>query len=462
MTATYFTFRVFLFFLSCGILAFSQPPVPPLLQCAHAPAHPAPAQIVVSQPLQPAQDDHFLFLLYPATPVKIGVRFDAQGKVACVMPLSARSWQWRSAIDAILQSGAFPHKSGQHAVFVFHSPTPSRHSGPPPQPECLSNATREENLALGLVFLHGREHKKAEACFLLVLKSHPQSVAALYGAAVASHLLGRPKVASTFYEKVLALRPDFFDASLVLGKIQVELGSTDALKITLWRALDSDPPLPIRKSANSSLVFFHDEQNRRKEGMEALKAEIAASKSLHQWDVTLAPAWEIAFRYSDLGLRLEELGLHAEAKAAYMEFSSWEKKTDKMHEASRFRAELGQSRSLRKLNQFAAAENICSTWHSRLRRHSHRLKGHSWGDKKSVLAEWELSCGNKESGLAMVRQVISDQPSNPFPHEVLERYYRANQDPGSAALAYQNSDRIRTANDARILQGIAEEVRNPK
>lgn len=401
-------------------------------------------------------DDRYIFRAVHVYDVSIGVQLDGAGSVSQVDPLSGPSWYWPYALNAVRQPGMFlQNKSAQRIVVIFPDPTDRRRESS--LTPCAESDNLNEDLKRGLLLLQSNERKKAEDCYRLVLRKRPDSIAANYGAAIAVRQLGRLKESIGFFQKALSIRPNFFEAKLDLAKTYSAIGSDDSAEKVARTLLELGTPLVFRKRASEWLLHFYDARNRRSEALESGIAAISAAAEIDSWDSSLINPQEVAFGWSDLGLRLEEVGRFEEAEHAYDQYFVWDA-VSATPEASRFRADLGRIRALKRRRGSSSFDDSCERWRVRLKQLGNALDASSWGGKEVVRAEWEFTCGSRSKGLTVIKDFIRNRPGQDSPYRMLERHFRANQDPESALAAHLLAERVRQESDARVLRDIANQA----
>lgn len=439
-----------------------------------APNGPNPSPVLhFPQSLELHGDGAFLWRPTYPTGILIDAAYDSAGKVTCASPISGLSFYWPAAIQA-LSAHVDKSVSGR---FVITIPDPGYAAMQEDMKQPALRAACNPGDSLDLLLRKGRvlinrtgQREQAQQCFAFALSKSPQSVPALYGAAIVEALSGNTASAILHYEKLAALNPLLYEGRINLGHLYVMSGHAEKAKTVFGSLLAETPPLPVQAAAYSRLTQLYDTLGMRKDAASAQKLLLRVQTEIQlrsSHGANWIAAYDLYRTSADLALRLEEQRLYSEAEAVYRDALRFGNQSGKISDANRFELELGRSRCLRQSGDLASARNICSAWKGRIERPDADLNNMQWEGANLTRAKWELSCGDTNRGLEMIQAIIkddagSDSGKDPYraaaPYRALETIFRARGETGRAQMAHELADDVVARKSAQVLQQIFQQA----
>jgi tetratricopeptide (TPR) repeat protein len=425
------------------------------------------------QTLQIQGDDAVMFRPPYAMDVVVEAGYDTEGKLTCASPLAGFSVYWPYAIRAL--SMRPPRSDAPKLIVIFEDP--GQHELFNELKDKLLKATRcgpathtDILLQLGRVLLIQPNDSVADArtCFELATQRSADSVAAHYGGAIAEARFKQSESAMSLYERVMSERPQFYEAQIQLARLYGNTGHLDKQESLLNGLSKTDVPLPVRLAVSRDLVHFYDLRGKDSEAAAAKQYWITGSQQLQNMYPPLVEDFLLAQENQDLGLRLEAQKRYREAASHYHEAAEIALRPgSKVSEAERFVSGMGESRSLTHMGDLESATALCSAWKTRLHTLGSDLENTHWQGEQLANARWELSCGDFDKGLRMIRDltelyVRNHKEGDPYrlaaPYRVLETAYRASGETALAKLARATADRILAERNSQIIRQILKEA----
>jgi hypothetical protein len=297
----------------------------------------------------------------------------------------------------------------------------------------------------------GFDHKLANECFRMALSQSPESIAALNGEQQTCDEKNEPACRRTALAKIVALRPDYYQARITLAYADGSPSDERQTIIELKRLLDESPPPPIQIQILDWLAWaaardgkLEEEILYRRESSETARHYFA----LYPGKFGTYSRISIVFNDEPLAIALEGRHRWADAEEIYRRNLAMITVDPLFERETRFDNELGLARALAKQGNAHAARTICSNskWTANFT-HESGWQGRS--NKAVMQAKWDLSCGKEQEGLALLQKETTTHAWNAMAYDALRDYYYASGDVQNALKAEELSRHAQQLADAR-------------